>query len=821
MAKKLDKEEKNGKKGLWFWILIFWSVVLIPMGMFTLIIYGTAHEWFGELPSFEELENPKSNLASEVYTSDGKVLGKYFYQNRTNAQYEELSPFLSQALIATEDERYEDHSGIDFRSLGRVFLGLITGQTGSTGGGSTVTQQLAKNLFPRTELTKVELVMRKFKEWVIAVRLERQYTKEEIIAMYYNTFDFVNNAVGINSAANVYFNKKPIKLSITESAMLVGMLKNPALFNPLRFYDTTLHRRNVVLSQMVRAELIDQTTFDSLKTQPLGIEFQKVDHKEGIAPYFREILRADLGRIFSEIDSTTGELKYKKPNGKPYNIYKDGLRIYTTINYDMQQHAEWAMSKYLGEKLQKDFFRDLKKKKKNPFDWRITDEQVDQIIKSSIKRTDRYNVLNGIQCANCGRRGKYVSEITEEGIQYFECSAEDCHHKSRVIAKDSIDIIFNTPVPMTVFSWSGEIDTILSPIDSIKYYKSFLQSGLMSMDPTTGYIKAWVGGINSKYFAYDHVAQSKRQVGSTFKPFMYAVAIDEGYSPCYEVPNVPVTFKRGEFGLLKDWEPQNSDPKDIGYKVTLKYGLANSMNTVSSFLMKKFGPERVVKMARNLGIKSNLDPVPSLVLGVADLSVYEMVGAFSTFANKGIYTEPVYLSRIEDKDGNIIKEFIPETKEVISEETAYTMVNLMEGVTSYNYNQDKGKKTAGTGIRLRFESHEYGGFRGPIAGKTGTTQNNSDGWFIGMMPNLVTGVWVGAEDRSVRFSRTADGQGANTALPIWGYYMNKVIQDTTLGVKNVAFERPQNELRIDLDCDKVSNEANFNTNTSEPDFNNQ
>lgn len=820
MGKKVNQEKNKHKKSVWFWVLLFWCAVLIPIGAFTFIIYGTAHEWFGELPSFEELENPKSNLASEVYTSDGKVLGKYFYQNRTNAKYEELSPYLSQALIATEDERYQEHSGIDFRSLGRVFLGLITGQTGSTGGGSTVTQQLAKNLFPRTELTKFQLVMRKFKEWVIAVRLERQYTKEEIIAMYYNTFDFVNNAVGINSAATVYFNKKPINLDITESAMLVGMLKNPALFNPLRFEDTTIHRRNVVLAQMMRAELIDRATFDSLKTQPLGIEFQRVDHKEGIAPYFREILRADLRNIFNEVDSATGEFKYRKANGKPYNIYKDGLRIYTTINYDMQQYAEWAMTKHLGGELQEDFFNDLKKKKKNPFDWRITDKQVDQILNAAMRRTDRYNVLVGVQCGNCGRRGKYVNEITEDGVQYFECSAEDCLHKRRVTPKDSITSIFNTPVPMTVFSWKGEIDTVLSPMDSIRYYKSFLQSGLMSMDPNTGYIKSWVGGINSKFFAYDHVAQSKRQVGSTFKPFMYAVAIDEGYSPCYEVPNVPVVFKRGEFGLLKDWEPQNSDPKDIGYNVTLKYGLANSMNTVSSFLMKKFGPNRVVKMARNLGIKSHLDPVPSLVLGVADLSVYEMVGAFGTFANKGIFTEPVYLTRIEDKDGNIIKEFIPETKEVISEETAYTMLSLLEGVTSYNYNKDKGKKTAGTGVRLRFDSREYGGFKGPIAGKTGTTQNNSDGWFIGMMPNLVTGVWVGAEDRSVRFSRTAFGQGANMALPIWGYYMQKVLADTTLGVKNNAFEKPQNELRINLNCDEISNEVNFNTNSSEPDFNN-
>lgn len=812
------KEKENKKnKGILFWIILFWCAVIIPMGLFTLLIYGTAHEWFGELPSFEELENPKSNLASEVYTSDGKVLGKYFYQNRTNVQYEELSEFLPIALIATEDERYNEHSGIDFRSLGRVFIGLVTGQTGSTGGGSTVSQQLAKNLFPRKDLTKFQLVMRKFKEWVIAVRLERQYTKEEIVAMYFNTFDFVNNAVGIKSAATVYFNKTPQELNITESAMLVGMLKNPALFNPLRFYDTTLHRRNVVLTQMIRNGAIDKIAYDTLKTKPLGVDFQRVDHKEGIAPYFREILRSDLKKIFSEIDSTTGELKYRKANGKGYDIYKDGLKIYTTINYEMQSYAEWAMTKYLGEKLQADFFKDLQRKKKNPFDWRVSDEEVDQIMKSAMRRTDRYNVMVGVQCANCGRRGKYVEEITENGVNYFECQADDCHHKRRATPKDSIDVIFNTPVPMTVFSWKGEIDTVLSPMDSIRYYKSFLQSGLMSMDPNTGHIKAWVGGINSKYFAFDHVAQSKRQVGSTFKPFMYAVAIDEGYSPCYEVPNVPVTFKKGEFGLLKDWTPQNSDPKDIGYNVTLKYGLANSMNTVSSFLMKKFGPSRVVKMAQNLGIKSNLPQVPSLVLGVADVSVYEMVGAFGTFVNKGIYTEPIYITRIEDKDGNVIKEFIPETKEVISEETAYTMVNLMEGVTSYNYNKAKGKRTAGTGIRLRFQSHEYGGFTGPIAGKTGTTQNNSDGWFIGMMPNLVTGVWVGAEDRSVRFSRTGDGQGANSALPIWGYYMNKVISDSTLKVKNVAFEKPERQLRIELDCDKTQEDNNFNDN-EEPNF---
>ncbi len=806
MAKKKVVKKK---KSFGFWIIAFWLVILIPIGLFAGLIYGTAHEWFGELPSFEELENPKSNLASEVFTSDGKVLGKYFYQNRTNVNFEDISPYIAQALIATEDERYEEHSGIDFRSLGRVFVGLITGQTGSSGGGSTITQQLAKNLFPRNDLSKFQLVMRKLKEWVIAVRLERQYTKKEIIAMYLNTFDFVNNAVGIKSASSVYFNKTPKDLDITESALLVGMLKNPALFNPLRFPDTTTHRRNVVLYQMNRNNVLDKAAYDTLKTKPLKIEFQRVDHKEGIAPYFREILRSDLKKMFSAIDSTTGELKYKKANGKPYDIYKDGLKIYTTLNYDMQVYAEWAVSKYLGEKLQKDFFKDLQKKKKNPFDWRVSDEDVDKILQTSVKRTERYNVLIGNQCANCGRRGDYVKKGRENGVAYWECQAEDCLHKSRVIPKDSIAIIFDTPTKMKVFSWKGEIDTVLSPMDSIRYYKSFLQTGLMSMDPHTGYIKAWVGGINNKYFAYDHVIQGKRQVGSTFKPFVYAVAIDEGYSPCYEVPNVKVTFKKGEFGLLKDWTPSNSS-NDYGYNVTLKYGLANSMNTVTSYVMKKFGPQRVVKIARSLGIKSPLAPVPSLALGVADLSVYEMVGAFGTFANQGIYTEPIYITRIEDKDGNVIKDFIPDTKEVMSEITSYTMLKLMEGVTSSNYNKFKKKSIGGTGIRLRFSGHEYGGFKGPIAGKTGTTQDNSDGWFIGIVPELVTGVWVGADNRSIRFSRTGDGQGANTALPIWGYYMKKVLADTTLGIKNNAFERPANAANLDLDCDETNSGTNFN-----------
>ncbi len=788
-------------------------LIFLPIILFAVMMYGAAVAWpgFDPLPTFEELENPKSNLATEVYTSDGKILGKYFYQNRVNVSYDQLSPNLIKALVSTEDERYYEHSGIDIRGLARAVA-----KFGKSGGASTITQQLAKMLFSDAPKGSWDRIKQKMQEWIIAAQLERRYTKDEIIAMYFNRFDFVNNAVGIKSASSVYFDKTPAELSVEESALLVGMLKNPSLFNPLRFPDTTLHRRNVVLGQMKRNGAISEAEFDSLKALPMNLDYSKVDHKEGIAPYFREILRAELKEIFDEKDEE-GNYKLRKADGSPYDIYKDGLKIYTTINYKMQKYAEWAVKEHLRYQLQDDFFKDLKRRRNAPFS--IRESESDKIMNSAMKRSERYLILSGKQCANCGRRGRFLEEEVIDGKKVVRCKAEDCGHFTKLHPKDSINAIFNRPTQMKVFSWNGEIDTVMTPMDSIRYYKSFLQSGLMTMDPHTGHIKTWVGGIDYDHFAYDHVRQGRRQVGSTFKPFVYAVAIDEGFSPCYEVPNVPVVFKKGEYGLLKDWSPKNSD-EDYGYNVSLKYGLANSMNTVTAWIMKQFGPERVIKMARNMGIVSPLDTVPALALGVADVSIYEMVGAFSTFVNKGVWTEPIFLTRIEDKDGNIVAEYVPKTREALSEQTAYAMLDLLQGVTSYNYNEYKGKNVAGTGIRIKFpksKERPYAGISYPIAGKTGTTQNNSDGWFIGATPDLVTGVWVGAEDRSVRFTYTSDGQGANTGLPIYGYFMNKVYADSTLEVSTGNFERPEQPLDIELDCD-VFRKGNTFEGSAEPNF---
>jgi len=772
------------------------------------MMYAAANSWvgFAELPTFEQLENPKSNLATEVYTMDGKILGKYFYQNRVNVKYEELDPDLVNALIATEDERYYQHSGIDLKGLLRAVMKM-----GKSGGASTITQQLAKNLFSDTPTSTWDRIKQKLQEWVIAAKLERRYTKDEIITMYFNRFDFVNNAVGIKSAADVYFGRTTDSLTIEQSATLVGMLKNPNLFNPLRFPDSTVHRRNVVLYQMKRNNYITDVVFDSLRQLPLELKYSKVDHREGIAPYFREVLRAELRKVIEEKDAS-GNYIMRKANGDPYDIYKDGLKIYTTLDYRMQEYAEWAVKEYLGTQLQNDFFNDLKKKKNAPFDYRVSEEEINQILNTSMKRSERYLISRGQQCDNCGRRGRFLETIKKEGVAYAKCLADDCGHLTEIHSEEETLESFNKAVKMKVFSWKGEIDTVMTPMDSIRYYKSFLQSGLMSMDPHTGYIKAWVGGIDYEHFAYDHVRQSRRQVGSTFKPFVYSVAIDEGYSPCYEVPNVPVTFRKGEFGLLQDWTPTNSTD-DYGYNVTLKYGLASSLNTITSWVMKQFGPKRVIDMARSMGIEAPLDPVPSLALGVADVSVYEMTGAFSTFVNKGVWTKPTFLIRIEDKNGNIIKRFIPESREALNEQTAYVMLNLLKGVTAYNYNRDLDKRTAGTGIRLRFPKSKERPYAGladqAIAGKTGTTQNNSDGWFIGATPDLVTGVWVGAEDRSVRFSTTYYGQGANTALPIWAYYMNKIYADSSMDISNGDFEKPKNPINIELDCEVYRKENSF------------
>lgn len=785
-----EKPEKKKKR----LIRVFWLLVASPFLAAGLLLFIAASS---DLPGFEELENPNSNLASEILTADQKLLGTYFRENRTNVRYDQISPYLIKALVATEDERYYDHSGIDFRALLRVVKGVLTSNT-SQGGGSTITQQLAKNLFPRERLNLPELILRKFKEWIIAVRLEKTYTKEEILMMYLNTFDFINNAVGVKSASNVYFGVSPDSLRIEQAAMLVGMAKNPSLFNPLRRPDTVIHRRMIVLAQMKKQDMITQTQYDSLRELPLGLNYSRVDHNEGLAPYFREILRAEITKLFEPDEN--GKLQYSKAgSGEPYDIYRDGLRIYTTIDSRLQGYAEWAVGKHLGGELQADFDKVLKKRKNKPF-YGINKKEIDRIIGAGMVRSERYKIVSGQQCGNC-KRFTSMQENTIEGVKVHECTAGDCGEVRRAIPKDSIRHVFKQKVPMRIFSWRGEIDTLMSPLDSIKYYKGFLQAGLMSMDPRTGMVRAWVGGINPKHFKFDHVKQSRRQVGSTFKPFIYATAIKAGYHPCMEVPNRITCFDMPDG--QPQWCPKNSDLL-YGGEVSLKCGLANSMNTITAWVMKQISPDPVVKLAKSMGIKSPLDPVPSLCLGVADVSVYEMTAAFSVFANKGMYIEPIIIARVEDKNGNVIFDALPEISKALDEYTAYIMLDMLKGVTTGVKNKFTGK-TLGSGMRITGSYREYGGYKHPLAAKTGTTQQNSDGWYLGITPDLVTGVWVGAEDRSVHFSRTYFGQGANTALPIFGYYMKEVYADSTIGISTEDFEAPEGDLPIDINC------KNYNT----------
>ncbi len=790
-------------------IIGLWVVVLLGILGFFSSFWMAEQGWLGKMPTIEDLQNPKSDLASEIYSSDGKVLGKYFYQNRTNVGYEGLSPHLINALVATEDERFRDHPGIDWKGTIRAVAYL-----GSRGGASTITQQLAKMLFTeRRSTNKLKRVVQKIQEWIISAKLERYYTKDEIIAMYFNRFDFVNNAVGVKSASQVYFSTSPDSLEIHEAAMLVGMAKNPSLFNPIRRPDTTFQRRNVVLGQMVRNRYITQEEYDSISVLPLGVRYQQVDHSEGIAPYFREILRGELKTLLQKKDPETGEYLVAKENGDPYNIYSDGLRIFTTINSKMQQHAEWAVQQYLKEYLQPAFSRELERRSNFPFA-SLSDEEVKNVMNTARRRTMRYRILTGKECHNCHRRGDFVQKEEIDGVDHWVCAADDCGETKRVISADSIDTVFDTPVKMQVFSWQGEIDTLMTPNDSIRYYKSFLQAGLMSLDPHTGHIKAWVGGIDHKHFEYDHVYLSKRQVGSTFKPFVYALALEAGLSACHLVPDIPYTFKKGEFGLLKDWTPKN-EGDEYGYEVTLKYGLANSMNTITAWVMKRFTPQAAVAYAHKCGIRSHIEPVPSLALGVADLSLHEMVTAYSTFANRGMRMEPVYLLRIEDNGGTMIYESQQDIEEVMSEEQAYKMLDIMMGVTEGELggpvDPEVGRqRKTGTAMRMHYdvESRGYDGIPWDvkIAGKTGTTQGNSDGWFMGIVPDLVTGVWVGAEDRSVRFTRTDLGQGANTALPIWCYYMKKVWEDPSFGVTTRPFDVPETLKNDNFDCTNGSSD---------------
>lgn len=792
-------------------VLLFWLVVLSPFIGLALMLYLAS---ISDLPGFDELENPKSNLATEVISSDGQVLGKYFRENRVNVKYSDLSPHLIDALIATEDERYWDHSGVDVKATARAILFL-----GKKGGASTITQQLAKMLFTDRSSNIFKRIFQKFQEWIIAVRLERQFTKEEIITMYLNKFDWVNNAVGIKSAAAVYFNSTPDSLNIEQSAMLIGMFKNPRIFNPLRRPDSTLHRREVVLGQLKRNDIINEAEYDSLRQLPLGLNYQRVDHAEGPAPYFREILRADLRDLFALKDEN-GRFVYRKPDGNPYDIYSDGLRVYTTIDSRLQKYAEDAVTAHLGgpSDLQGEFFRDIARWRNPPFSNDLSEEEIDEIMNSAMRRTERYRVWSGKECGVCHRRVNIEREKTEKGEHYI-CRAADCGNTWRAIPEDSVPILFQQPVEMTVFSWRGEIDTLMSPMDSIRYYKSFLQAGLVSIEPTTGFVKAWVGGTNFKHFMYDHVRTGKRQVGSTFKPFVYATAIREGYSPCHEVVKAPTTFHKGTFGLIKDWTPQDPD-REYGFMVSLKWGLANSINTVTAWVMKQFGPEAVIKLARDLGIESPLDPVPSLSLGVADLSVLEITSANGTFANKGVHIKPIIITRIEDMNGNAIYDVIPETNEAMDEKTAYVMLNLMKGTIDGVYNETTGK-SQGTAMRLRMDlpNREYDGIKNiPIACKTGTTQNQSDGWFMGLTPDLVTGVWVGAEDRAVRFRTLQLGMGTNMALPIWGYYMKSVYADESLNISTEDFERPPGDLGVELDCKKYKAQQKSGLGSEEPNW---
>jgi penicillin-binding protein 1A len=811
-----EPAKKSKRKKLLIGLL--WSAVLGPFLLMAFMLYVSADD---DMPSLEQLENPKSNLATTVYTADGEVLGSYFRENRTTAKFHQLSPHLVNALISTEDERFRKHSGVDLQALGRVVKGVATGSK-STGGGSTLSQQLSKLLFPRTKLNTWGLVKRKFKEWIIATRLEKQYTKEEILTMYFNQLDFLNLAVGINSAAQVYFSTTPDSLKIEEAAMLVGMAKNPSIFNPLRRPDTTQQRRNVVLYQMKKNGHISQQEFDSLKQIPLEIRYTKVDHQEGIAPYFRETLRQELKRLLTQ-KNDQGESIYTKPDGTTYDIYSDGLKIYTSIDSRMQRHAEYAVEEHLKYYLQEAFHKNNKLWKNAPFSNDLSQEQIDGILNTAKKNSQYYKKLTGQVCSYCERPKAYLEEQTIDGKKHYHCS--HCQHNEPVRTEKEIDKLFETPRPMRVFTWKApnfEKDTSMSPLDSIIYYKGFLRAGLMSMDPHTGLVKAWVGGPNFKYFKYDHV-KARRQVGSTFKPFVYAAALRSGiFSPCDKLPNIQycVDVPHTQY-QTKQWCPSNSGEAFDGSMTPLTFALAASMNNITAKVIKETSPQLVINLIKDLGIDTSLvQPVPSMALGVFDLSVYEMVGAISAYANKGVYIEPIIITRIEDNTGTVIYEAIPKATEALDEITAFTMLEMMKNVTRGIAHPTAKSKTTGrpliggTALRIRGEKTKerpYAGLKTPIAGKTGTTQNQSDGWFLGLTPDLVTGVWVGAEDRSVRFRSLQLGMGTNTALPIWAYYMNKIYDDKRLNISQGDFERPLSLTGIDiLNCNSTKEERKIN-----------
>lgn len=777
---KSSLQQKEYTKRLW---LAYGVMAILAFLLFIVTSMG----WFGFMPSFEELENPKSNLASEIYSADQQLLGKYYIENRSNIHYSDLNAMLVAALISTEDSRFYKHSGIDLRG---TIAGVLSSLRGDKRGASTITQQLAKNLFPRAKNPSIlKVIFIKMKEWITAVKLERNYSKEEIIAMYFNTVPFGSNSFGIKTAAKTFYNTSPDSLKIEEGAMLVGMLKAPTAYNPIRNPERAMKRREVVLHQMLKSSYLTREQYDSLRVIPFNTSLYKIqDHNAGPATYFREFLR---GQMMEWCKNN------KKSDGTPYDLYKDGLRIYTTIDSRMQKYAEESVKEHLGKELQGLFYkewasrekiyqdamkayyrevaawlmapRSLKRPEKPsivppPFS-HITYEQYNQLMNSAIRRSERYYWLR------------------QDGT-----------------SRDSIDIIFNTPVPMSVFAWDGAntklIDTVMSPIDSIRYYKYFLRAGIMAIEPQTGFIRAYVGGYDYTHFKYDQVSQAKRQVGSTFKPFVYALAVSEGdFSPCTKGPNVPVSI---ELPNGQRWEPRNAGSHKEYEMIRLKEALANSINWVSAYLMKQMSPQAVVDLVRKMGIKSPIEPVYAIALGACDLSLFEMVGANATFANKGVFTQPMYITRIEDKNGRLIQHFNPVTNEAMSEQTAYLMIEMLKGVVE-----------SGTGIRLRYRY----GLMNPIAGKTGTTQNQSDGWFMGLTPDLVAGAWVGCEDRSAHFRSITYGQGAAAALPIWAIFMKKVQSDKTINLYIGDFEKPSKPLDVEVDCQEYDKN---NRNTEPP-----
>jgi penicillin-binding protein 1A len=772
------------------YLIILWSLYTLPIVLFIIIMILIGHGKVGFMPEFAQLENPQTNLATLVITEDGEQLGKYFIENRTYVNYEDLAPHLVDALVSTEDVRYFKHSGIDVRSLARVMVySVLLGK--HEGGGSTISQQLAKNLFPRdttimrTKIGKAgHLAINKFKEWNTGVRLERSYTKQEIIAMYLNTVPFGGESiVGIQSASKTFFNTSSDSLTIDQAAILVGMLKAPTAYNPRINPERSFQRRNIVISQMEKYGYLEPHVADSVKMLPVVVDYNLASHLTGNARHFRSFLAGFMNETKPvEPSENAGALAWEsyrrdsirwasdnlfgwinknfKPDGTQYNLYRDGLKIYTTINSKMQQYAEEAVEVHLKEVLQPAFFKEKKGRSNAPFE-DLTREESRNILYKAVRWTDRYRYL------------------VTSGASW-----------------DSILYVFDQPVPMSVFSWNGPIDTVMSPMDSIRYMKHFLRAGFMAMDPATGQVRAFVGGHNYEYFQYEQVYQGRRQVGSTIKPFLYLLAMQENYSPCEMIPLVPITFE----DVVNDstYTPKATSQRFAGKMVSLKWGLANSHNWVSAWLFKNFNPENVIKLMRKMGVTSNIDPVPSMIYGTADISLEEMVGAFNTFSNSGIYVGPNYVTRIEDRYGNVISTFHAKENEAISEETAYLMLTLLRNVVDM-IGRYQGEVYSGTAYGLRSIYR----FTGELAGKTGTTQNQSDGWFMGLAPKLSAGAWVGAEDRAAHFDMLGMGAGGRMALPIYGEFMKRVYADSTLGISQEdEFIKPL-DFYVDLDCPNI------------------